>query len=254
MVLTAGRNDTTLAKAALEKLCQTYWYPLYAYIRRRGYSPQDAQDLTQAFFAHILEHHALGTVAPAKGRFRSFLLSAMNHFLANEWDKVRAVKRGGGQRNIPIQLDTAETRYGVEPAIVKAVVWRESRFDPRAVGRAGEMGLMQIRELAAVEWSSSQRVPGFEMNCLLDPGTNTLAGAWYLARVLRRYAQADDPLPYALADYNAGRNNVLRWNQGAAATNAAAFVAQIGFPSTRRYVQTVVRRRERYRDEFRSAP
>ncbi len=116
VVLTAGHSDTPRARAALETLCQTYWPPLYAYIRRRGYSPEDAQDLTQEFFARVLEHHWLARADQAKGRFRTFLLTAMERFLANEWDKVRAQKRGGGQRNVPIQLDTAETRYGVEPA------------------------------------------------------------------------------------------------------------------------------------------
>jgi RNA polymerase sigma factor (sigma-70 family) len=116
VVLTAGRSETTRAHAALEKLCGAYWFPLYAYVRRRGYSVEDAQDLTQEFFARVLEHQWLARADQAKGRFRTFLLTAMERFLANEWDKVRALKRGGGQRNIPIQLDTAETRYGVDPA------------------------------------------------------------------------------------------------------------------------------------------
>jgi RNA polymerase sigma factor (sigma-70 family) len=116
VVLTAGRSDTPRAHAALEKLCRAYWFPLYAYVRRRGYSVEDAQDLTQEFFARVLERHWLARADQAKGRFRTFLLTAMERFLANEWDKVRALKRGGGQRNIPIQLNTAETRYGVEPA------------------------------------------------------------------------------------------------------------------------------------------
>ena len=115
VVLTAGSSDTTRAQTALEKLCRAYWFPLYAYVRRRGHSVEDAQDLTQAFFARVLEHHWLARADQAKGRFRTFLLTAMERFLANEWDKVRALKRGGGNRNIPIQLDTAETRYGVEP-------------------------------------------------------------------------------------------------------------------------------------------
>ncbi len=115
VVLAAGRSDTTRAQTALEKLCRAYWFPLYAYVRRRGHSVEDAQDLTQEFFARVLEHHWLARADQAKGRFRTFLLTAMERFLANEWDKVRALKRGGGRRNIPIQLDTAETRYGVEP-------------------------------------------------------------------------------------------------------------------------------------------
>jgi RNA polymerase sigma-70 factor (ECF subfamily) len=115
-VLTAGRSDTVRAHDALSNLCQTYWYPLYAYVRRRGHSPEDAQDLTQAFFARLLERNWVGQADQQKGRFRSFLLSAMNHFLADEWDKARAQKRGGGILPVPLQFDTAETRYGHEPA------------------------------------------------------------------------------------------------------------------------------------------
>ena len=115
-VVSAGRNDTTRARDALARLCQTYWFPLYAYIRRRGYSPEDAPDLTQEFFARLLKRNWVGHADQAKGRFRSFLLSALNHFLADEWDKARAQKRGGGVPLVPLQFDTAETRYGVEPA------------------------------------------------------------------------------------------------------------------------------------------
>ena len=115
VVLTAGRNDTIRARAALENLCQTYWYPLYAYVRRRGHSPEDAQDLTQAFYARLLERNWVGDADQQKGRFRSFLLSALNHFLSDEWDRARAQKRGGGVPQVPLQFDMAETRYGHEP-------------------------------------------------------------------------------------------------------------------------------------------
>jgi RNA polymerase sigma factor (sigma-70 family) len=116
VVVMAGQSDTPRAQAALERLCRTYWYPLYAYARRRGHSVEDAQDLTQEFFARVLERHWLARADQSKGRFRTFLLTAMERFLANEWDRARALKRGGGRRNVPIQLDSAETRYGVEPA------------------------------------------------------------------------------------------------------------------------------------------
>jgi RNA polymerase sigma factor (sigma-70 family) len=114
-VLSAGHSDTPRARAALETLCQTYWHPLYAYVRRRGNSPEDAQDLTQEFFARLLEHNRVGSVSPEKGRFRSFLLASMNHFLSDEWDKARAQKRGGGKVTF-IDLQDAETKLGAQSA------------------------------------------------------------------------------------------------------------------------------------------
>jgi len=115
-VLAARRSDSTEAQAALANLCRTYWYPLYAYVRRRGYEAHDAQDLTQEFFARLLAQGWLGQADRERGRFRTFLLSAMSHFLANQWDKARAQKRGGSVRLVPLQIDEAETRYGREPA------------------------------------------------------------------------------------------------------------------------------------------
>ena len=111
VVLAAAGADTTHAQVALEKLCRTYWYPLYAYARRRGHSAEDAQDLTQAFFARLLERHWVGDADRERGRFRTFLLTAMSRFMSDEWDKVRAQKRGGGVSHVPVQLDDAETRY-----------------------------------------------------------------------------------------------------------------------------------------------
>jgi RNA polymerase sigma-70 factor (ECF subfamily) len=116
MVVAAGGPSTSGARDALEKLCRTYWYPLYAFVRRQGHGPADAQDLTQAFFARIIEKHGLGGVDRAKGRFRSFLLASMKHFLANEWDRARAQKRGGGLQFTSLDAKSAETRYSLEPA------------------------------------------------------------------------------------------------------------------------------------------
>jgi soluble lytic murein transglycosylase len=148
-------------------------------------------------------------------------------------------------QDIPILA--AARRYGLDPALIKAVVWRESRFHPGVRGLAGELGLMQIQDLAAQEWADAERIANFNHEMCLDPATNTMAGAFYLKKLLRRYAQTDNPLAYALADYNAGRGNVLKWNAGPAATNSAFFVSQIGFPSTRDYVHAVLSRCEKYR-------
>ena len=116
VVLAAGQSDSLDAKEALENLCRIYWPPLYAFVRRQGHSPADAQDLTQEFFARLLAKNYLGAVDPSKGRFRSFLLASLKHFLANEWDKAKAAKRGGGAVLVPINTDAAETACGVDPA------------------------------------------------------------------------------------------------------------------------------------------
>ena len=116
VVLHARDASDTQAREALENLCRAYWYPLYAFVRRQGVSPEDAQDLTQAFFEKLIEKNFLADVQREKGRFRSFLLAALKHFLANEWDKARAQKRGGGVVHVPIDTASAETRYGLEPA------------------------------------------------------------------------------------------------------------------------------------------
>jgi RNA polymerase sigma-70 factor (ECF subfamily) len=97
VVLAAGAGQGTRADRALSELCQTYWYPLYVYIRRRGHSPEDAEDLTQGFFARLLERRWVDQAERGKGRFRSFLLTMLNHFLADDWDRGRAQKRGGGK-------------------------------------------------------------------------------------------------------------------------------------------------------------
>ena len=115
VVLSARKKDSPQSAAALETLCRTYWYPLYAYVRRQGHSPPDAQDLTQEFFARLLARNWVGSADPQKGRFRSFLLTAMNHFLADEWDRLKAQKRGGGQRVLPLEVESAETRFQSEP-------------------------------------------------------------------------------------------------------------------------------------------
>jgi RNA polymerase sigma factor (sigma-70 family) len=115
VVLTAGRADSDQAAAALETLCQSYWYPLYAFVRRQGRSPADAQDLTQEFFTRLLQSDSLRQAHPDKGRFRSFLLAALKHFLANEWDRVSALKRGGGKPPFSLDALTAEQRYAFEP-------------------------------------------------------------------------------------------------------------------------------------------
>ena len=116
IVLAAGLEPGVAQREALSSLCQVYWYPLYAYVRRRGYSEPDAQDLTQGFFADLLERRDLQSVRPELGRFRSFLLTALKHFMANEYRKESARKRGGGVKVLSMDDEDFEFRYKNEPA------------------------------------------------------------------------------------------------------------------------------------------
>ena len=111
VVLAAGQDASVAATTALEQLCRTYWYPLYAYLRRRGYGEHDAQDLTQGFLAQLLERRSIQDVAPEKGKFRSFLLASLNYFLADEHDRAMAQKRGGGREVLSLEFQQAEGWY-----------------------------------------------------------------------------------------------------------------------------------------------
>jgi RNA polymerase sigma-70 factor (ECF subfamily) len=116
MVVQAGRDEPTRARSALAQLCQAYWYPLYTFVRRRGYAPYDAEDLTQAFLGHLLEKRGLERVDPELGRFRTFLLASLKNFLANDWDRAQARKRGGGQVIVSLDRELAESRFQREPS------------------------------------------------------------------------------------------------------------------------------------------
>src|SRR5262249_54206343 len=116
VVLSARDMESPESSDALERLCGTYWYGLYAYVRRQGHSPPDAQDLTQEFFARLLQKEYLRQAAREKGRFRTFLIVALKRFLANEWDRSRAQKRGGEHVMLSLDTTTAEARYQSEPA------------------------------------------------------------------------------------------------------------------------------------------
>jgi RNA polymerase sigma-70 factor (ECF subfamily) len=115
LIVAARDGEAGEARAALADLCRVYWYPLYAYVRRQGHPAEEAQDLTQEFFARLLEKDFLGGVDQQKGKFRSFLLTACKHFLVNERHRARAQKRGGGRASISLDFGDAEARYGREP-------------------------------------------------------------------------------------------------------------------------------------------
>lgn len=116
VVLRAGSDESVEGSAALEKLCADYWYPLYVYVRRLGHSAHEAQDLTQGFFAYLLQADLLAKADPDAGHFRSFLLGSLRHYMANEWRRQHAQKRGSGAAPISIDAQSAEERYQFEPA------------------------------------------------------------------------------------------------------------------------------------------
>ncbi len=115
VVLAAGKPESSGYENAMETLCQTYWFPLYVYLRRQGYNRDQAEDFTQAFFTSLLDKHGLRLADPNRGKFRSFLLAALKHFLANEHARANALKRGGGHKTLSLDLKDAENRYALEP-------------------------------------------------------------------------------------------------------------------------------------------
>ena len=141
-------------------------------------------------------------------------------------------------------------RYQVDPALIKAVIWRESGFKANARGTREEIGLMQVREDAALEWAEAEHLTNFIHTDIFDPAKNINAGTFYLGKLLKRYRNVDNPLPYALADYNAGRTHVLRWKRGEADTNAVAFLKRMDYPRTRSYALAIMDRFALYQSEF----
>ena len=135
----------------------------------------------------------------------------------------------------------ASREQNLDPRLVAALIWRESRFDANRIGSKKEVGLMQVTETAGLEWAKASGVIDFSRGALFNPVTNLQAGTWYLARAIRRWSDRPDPLPFALAEYNAGRFNAQRWAAGSG-PNGRKFWENIGFPTTKRYVRDILKR------------
>ena len=149
----------------------------------------------------------------------------------------------------------AATRYGVAPELIKAVIWRESQFQPGKMGAQGERGLMQITDSAAIDWARAEKIQTFVSSDLFDPKVNIEAGTWYLNRALNHWSSKDNPLPFALAEYNAGRSRVRRWVQDSGmgeTAGAGDLQAAMDFPMTKSYIATIIARYDFYkrRGEF----
>ncbi|HUJ42666.1 MAG TPA: sigma-70 family RNA polymerase sigma factor [Opitutaceae bacterium] len=151
VVLLAGAAGGPEARSALETLCRQYWYPLYAFVRRQGRTHHEAQDCTQEFLARLLAADGIARARPERGRFRTFLLTALRNFLTDEWHRTQAAKRGGGQVPLPLEFDTAGERYAREPA--DAGLTPEQAFDRRWALDVVEKALLDLR----VEYAASGR-------------------------------------------------------------------------------------------------
>ncbi len=165
-------------------------------------------------------------------------------YLAAEW-----VSWGRFYRYDAMIADVA-AKHGLDPLLVKAVVWRESEFHPDKTGSSGERGLMQVGEAAAADWVKANKIENFVPTDLFSPRMNLEIGAWYLKRALGHWKGKDDPVPFALAQYNAGKRRVNGWiaaSKSGDAVNAGEFRESIAFPSTRAYVETILKRYEYYR-------
>jgi len=166
VVLQAGDHDSPQSTEALETLCRAYWYPLYAYVRRNGQSPHNAQDLTQEFFARLLERKYFQLADRKRGRFRSFLLTSLKHFLIDEWNKANREKRGGGRQIISLDAELTETRFRAEPA--------DERSPEKAFDRQWAMAVLdRVLDQLQAESVSTGRGPVFEeLKSCLTGGEN----------------------------------------------------------------------------------
>ena len=171
VVLSAGNTGTPLAEDALEELCRTYWFPLYAYVRRRGHAKEDAEDLTQAFFARFLEKNYLHGLSAERGRFRAFLLAALKHFLANEWDKSQRQKRGGHASHLSLDWQSAHTQFQIADASAAA--------PDKAFDREWAIALLgKVIERLSAECSAEGRTLQFEtLKPFLTAGKGALSHA-----------------------------------------------------------------------------
>jgi len=138
-------------------------------------------------------------------------------------------------------ISSVSAENQLDPMLVKAVVWRESRFDSKKYGSAGERGLMQVSPKAANEWAHEHKVENFQLDQLFDPKTNLEAGSWYLHRAIEHWQNESEPLPFALAEYNAGASRAQRW-VGTDGITTNEFLGNIDFPVTRKYVQSILGR------------
>ncbi|HEX4265039.1 MAG TPA: sigma-70 family RNA polymerase sigma factor [Verrucomicrobiae bacterium] len=214
----AGCADSTHARDALERLCRNYWLPIYAFVRRQGHSPHDAQDLTQEFFARLLEKNYLARADREKGRFRSFLLASVKHFLANEWDKAQAQKRGGGRILISIDAELAENSFGMEPV---DLLTADKIFERRWALALLEQVLRRLRE----EYTRDGKEKQFEqLKATLTEASRSLP----YAEIATRLATSEGAVKVAVHRLRQRYRELLRAEISDTVANAGEIDDEIG--------------------------
>ena len=162
-MLLSAQSQAPGSQAALAELCRIYWYPIYSFVRSRGSSPEDAQDLTQGFFLHLLDHKALRQVSPLKGKFRSFLVASLQNYLSDEADSARCLKRGGNIEFVPLDMKSAEDRYRLAPL---DFLTADKIFDARWAMTLLEEAMGRLRE----EYAAQGKTSTFEtLKPFIDP-------------------------------------------------------------------------------------
>jgi len=172
-----------------------------------------------------------------------FLILAILGAVAAATLEERSIER---QTQYDSLIQPVANRLGIDPMLVRALIWRESRFQPNVRGLNKERGLMQVTPGVAAEWAEVTKSPPIDLDALFVPATNIEIGSWYLARTLHHWDETDKPAAFALAEYNAGRSNALRWVDADNAASSAAFEQHISFPATRRYVDTILQKYGEY--------
>lgn len=210
VVLAAGDGGSGGAQDALENLCRTYWHPLYVFIRRRGHGPEDAEDLTQQFFAHFLEKHYFRHADPARGRFRTFLLRSLEHFLVNEWKHAHRLKRGGAAPRLPLDLVRAEQQlagvrdFGATPEQAYERRWAllllERVLESVREEYAASQRAHEFEELAAQIWGKDEGLSYAEIGARLGWTENAARGAMH--RLRQRYRERlRSEVAHTVSDY-----------------------------------------------------
>jgi len=179
-VLLSAQSHTPGSQAALAELCRIYWYPIYAFVRRRGSGAEDAQDLTQGFFLHLLDHKALRQVSPAKGKFRSFLLASLQNYLSDQADSARCLKRGGNIDFLSLDMRSAEDRYGL---LQLDFLTADKVFDARWAMTLLDEAMVQLSE----EYAAQGKASMFEtLKPFVDPINSKAANSYeQVAETLR---------------------------------------------------------------------